>query len=357
MSFAYGRRFPVFFAFVACFSSPAFAQDGQTLVLGDSKEVPIATSWTLERTVTSEVPIAYGLSTVLPAVGAAVQLPATEERSHIDALSNDEAERLNGRYGSFVGRVGAVKWEAAGIFALLTATNIGKVIDEPQSFHFQDEGFFGKNTADLGVDKLAHSYNSYLISEILYRRMQRKTGGGRDSAITAAALGFGLQAYGEIYDGLHAGSGFSLGDVGFNLAGAVFSAARNSIPGLQEKLDFRIMIVPNHDFYTREGKEHFEQEHFLLALKLAGFDRFHNSPLRFLELHVGYHAKDFTIADRLAGVQPKRLPFVGFGFNFSELFLKQRRSAIARSARTVLEYFQVPYTAVHLDLPTGRLSP
>ncbi|QNE33429.1 DUF2279 domain-containing protein [Sphingomonas sp. NBWT7] len=261
------------------------------------------------------------------------------------------------RYHTFGARVGAVKWETLGIFALLTAGNIGKVIDEPQSFRFQDEGLFGKNTGSLGIDKLAHSYNTYLISEILYRRMERKTGGGAASAVTAAVLGSGLQIYGEIYDGVHAGSGFSVADVGFNLAGAAFSVARNTVPGLKAKLDFRIMIVPNDDFYTRSGKKHFEQQHFLLALKLAGFDALRATPLRFFELHAGYHAKDFTIPDRLAGVTPKRLPFVGVGFNFAELLFKGREGWLSKAARTGLQYYQIPYTAVHVDLPTGRLSP
>lgn len=260
------------------------------------------------------------------------------------------------RYRSFDARVGAVKWETAGIFALLTAGNIRKVIDEPQSFRFQDEGLFGKNTADLGVDKLAHSFNTYLISEILYRRMERKSGGGLPSAVTSAVLASGLQIYGEVYDGLHKGSGFSWGDVGFNVAGAGFSVLRNTVPGLKAKLDFRIMIVPNENVYTYQGKRHFEQQHFLLALKLAGFDRLRNSPLRFLEVHVGYHAKDFTIGERLAGVEPKRLPFVGLGFNFAQLF-RSPQTWVAKAARTTLQYYQIPYTSLHVDLPTGRLSP
>lgn len=260
------------------------------------------------------------------------------------------------RYRSFIGRVGAVKWEFGAALAVMTAINVGKVNGESQPFRFSNEGLFGKDTANLGLDKLAHAYNTYLLSEIFYRRMERKTGGGLGSAVTAAVLGSGLQIYAEVFDGFHRGAGFSAADVGFNVGGAAFSVLRNSVPGLKEKLDFRIMIVPNDDFYTFQGKKHFEQEHFLLALKLAGFEKLRNGPLRFLELHVGYHAKDFTIPDRLAGIEPKRLPFMGVGFNFAELF-RTRRSWIAKAARTTLQYVQVPYTSIHVDLPTGRLSP
>lgn len=253
------------------------------------------------------------------------------------------------RYDSFGERVGAVGWEVGAIAAVLTATNIGKVMREPQSFRFQDEGLFGRDTNNLGVDKLAHSYNTYLFSEILYRRMERKTGGGVASAVTAAALGAGLQFYGEFYDGLHEGSGFSLEDTAFNLAGAGFSALRNSVPRLHETVDFRLLIVPNSDIYTFNGKRHFEQQKFFLAFKPAGFEALKRTPLRLLELHVGYSARDFTNEDRAAGVRSHRAVFLGAGLNFTELFFRNARSPIAKAAATVLEYYQLPYTSVRTD--------
>ena len=253
------------------------------------------------------------------------------------------------RYDSFGERVGAVAWEAGAIAAVLTATNLGKVIREPQSFRFQDEGLFGRDTNNLGVDKLAHSYNTYLFSEILYRRMKRKTGGGVASAVTAAALGAGLQFYGEVYDGLHEGSGFSLQDTAFNLMGAGFSVLRNSVPQVRETVDFRLLIVPNSDIYTANGKRHFEQQKFFLAFKPAGFDALKRTPLRLLELHVGYSARDFTNEDRAAGVRSHRAVFLGAGVNFTQLFFRNARTPLAKAAATVLEYYQLPYTSVRTD--------
>lgn len=311
---------------------------------------PIFTDWRLE-----DGAAASDLFLAAPATGNTDSSLASV--GSLSLAAQDLKVPPDPRYRTFGGRVGAVKWETIGIAALLTATNIEKVIDDPQSFRFQDEGLFGKDTGTLGVDKLAHAYNTYLISEILYMRMERKTGGGTPSAVTAAVLGSGLQIYAELFDAFHAGSGFSVGDVAFNMGGAAFSVLRNSVPGVKSKLDFRIMIVPNDDFYTPRGKKHFEQQHFLFALKLSGFEKLRNSPLRFLELHAGYRAKDFTIPDRLAGITPQRLPFLGVGFNFSELFFNKRKGWLSKAARTGLQYYQIPYTAVHVDLPTGRLSP
>jgi hypothetical protein len=350
-------RAPLLLAASSILASPAWAKGGVDMpaVPTTSLSGVIATDWQLGTA---------GFHAPLPAseqpATAANDVPEFAANDPLDSSVPGELQnstQQDPRYRTFGSRVGAVKWETAGIFSLLTAVHIGNVANERQSFRFQDEGLFGKDTANLGLDKLAHAYNTYLISEVLYRRMERKTGGGPASAVTAAVLGSGLQIYAEIYDGLHAGSGFSVADVGFNMSGAAFSALRNTVPGLKEKLDFRIMIVPNNDFYTRQGKKHFEQEHFIMALKLAGFAGLRNSPLRFVELHAGYRAKDFTIPERLAGVRPQRLPFLGVGFNFAELFLKGRQSFPASAARTILQYYQLPYTAVHVDLPTGKLSP
>lgn len=257
---------------------------------------------------------------------------------------------LNPQYRSFGTRFGAVAWETAGLVAFLTAVNLPDILDDSQSFRFKSEGLFGKDTNNIGVDKIAHSYNTYLLSEILYRRMIRSTGGGVESAVTAAILGSALQTYGEILDGLKEGGGFGYEDFAFNTAGAAFSALRNSVPGLREKLDFRIEIVPNDDIYTFQGKKHFEQQRFHLVVKLSGFEGINRSPLRFLELHAGYYAKDFELEDIAAGLEPKRKPFVGVSINFAELLFGRSPTGLGRAAATVLEYVQPPYTTLKANL-------
>jgi hypothetical protein len=144
-------------------------------------------------------------------------------------------------------------------------------------------------------------------------------------------------------------SGFSIQDVLFNTGGAAFSVARNTIPGLEKKLDFRLLLIPNSDIYTFKGKRHYEQQRFMLALKLAGFDGMERSPLRFVELHAGYHASGFTNEDRARGETPRRRIFVGVGVNLKELFFKSPRSPVGRAAGQVLDYLQLPYTAIHVE--------
>lgn len=271
---------------------------------------------------------------------------ATEPLAGLPSATSISPEREE-QYNSFGERVGAVKWETLGLAAFLTAVNLPKDLKHGSSFHFHDEGFFGRDTDNVGVDKFAHAYNSYVIAEGLYARMKRKTGGGFKSALTSGIIAMGLQAYGEVYDGVEKSSGWSMQDVAFNIMGAGFSILRNSVPGLQDKLDFRLLLIPNHQIYSFAGKEHFRQEHFLLALKLSGFETFDHSVLRFVELQAGYSARGFTPRERARGETPQRRPFVGIGINLGELLFDSPGSPVERAMKTGLNYIQLPYTAIY----------
>lgn len=257
------------------------------------------------------------------------------------------AEDGEERHASFGRQMGAVKWEVAAIAAYMTVTQI-IVTKETESFHFQDEGWFGKNTKNLGVDKLTHAFNTYLITEFLHERIDRKTGGTAGGPLTAAILATALMTYSELYDAHKTSSGFSNQDMISNVAGAGFSVLRNTIPGLKEKLDFRLLLMPNSDIYTPKGKKHYAQQRFLLALTLAGFEEFHDSPLRFVELHAGYYVKGLAERGEPGAAPPQRRPFFGVGLNLKELFFKGTRSKVGRAAGTALDYIQVPYTGVYM---------
>lgn len=251
------------------------------------------------------------------------------------------------RYRSFGEKFDAVKWEVGGIFAYTTAVQLlGS--DELRSFRFQDEGWFGRDTGSLGLDKLSHAHNTYLVTELLHWRLTRKTGGVSGDALAAGALAFGLQLYGELWDGHKTTSGFSYQDALFNAGGALFSMLRNTTPGMREKVDFRLMIIPNSDIYSAKGQRHWRQQRYILAATLSGFDGLQESPLRFLELHAGYYATGFTDAELARGESPRRRPYFGIGFNFKELFFKNPRSLPARAGAAILDYWQLPYTSLQV---------
>lgn len=265
------------------------------------------------------------------------------------ALADDRLAGADRPHLSFGQRVGAVKWEAGSLFAYMTVTQVA-VTKGTRSFHFQNEGWFGKDTTNLGIDKLTHAFNSYMLAELLHWRISQKTGNAHGSAATAAVLASGLMIYSEIFDAHKKTSGFSVQDVLSNSAGAAFSVVRNTVPGLKEKLDFRLLLVPNSDIFTFKGKRHYEQQRYLLALQLAGFDKLRDGPLRFVELHAGYRATGFTAPQQERGERLRRSVFVGVGLNLNELFFRNTRSGVGHVASQTLNYLQLPYTAAHFDV-------
>lgn len=253
------------------------------------------------------------------------------------------------RYSSVGSRIAAIKWESLGVFAFYAAINAPKFWEPRKSFHFKQEGWFGQSTDSLGVDKLAHAYDTYILAELLHARLHQKTGAAEGDATTAALVASSAMIFSEIFDGIEENSGFSIEDVVMNTSGAAFSLLRNVVPGVRETLDFRLLLTPNSDFYTRTGRDHWAQQQYLLALKLSGFERFENSPLRFVELQTGYRVSDFTYKAIARGGNSKGHVYFGVGFNLRELFFKGAKSTAGRVAGTVLNYLQLPYTAIQHD--------
>jgi len=255
----------------------------------------------------------------------------------------------------FFRQAGSSSTEVLLLGGYVIAQGVPKLFKQTTRFHFKDEGWFGKGTQNAGMDKLTHAFNSYLIAEILHHRLHRNTGASEGDAVTAGVLAAGIMALNEMSDAIEPDSGYSLQDITMNIAGATFSVLRNTVPGLKEKLAFKIEIMPNDQIYSHVGKKHYEQQRFMFSLKGAGFDGLQGSALRFVDLQVGYYASDFLNSDRERGVTPKRHLFVGLGLNLGELLFSKSRSRIGRAAYSVLDYVQLPYTSLRYDT-TGRLG-
>ena len=322
----------------------------------------LASSVTIAAPASAETTLAavdYDLEKPAPAPAAAE--PALAEApaplltaGAVEATLEDTAEAPGASSAqvelSFGEHVKSIRTELAVAFGYMTAVNLAKIADRgaQSRFKFHDEGLFGRDTRELGMDKLVHAHNAYILSELIGARIRRNTGTSRGTAVSGALLSSGLMLYSEIYDGFKAGFGFY--DLAFNSMGAGFSVLRHTTPGLEEKLDFRVLIMPNRNIYSPTGLEHYRQLRYLLALELAGFDKFKRTPLRFVELHVGYYGKGFTEREKERGEPLQRKPFVGIGLNINELlFAGTPRSRAARAASQSLDYWQPPYTYIHAD--------
>ncbi len=163
------------------------------------------------------------------------------ERDTRALLRPDLAEQIQTySFETFARQTASVPWELAGLTAFGAA--LGFMTwdwGSSKEFKFHPEGWFGDKTGSGGMDKLGHAFSTYLVTELLTDRIVAN-GGGSGAAITAGLLSMGLMTAVEIVDGFAVDHGFAHGDMVMNALGAGFSVLRSTIPGLKEKVDFRL---------------------------------------------------------------------------------------------------------------------
>lgn len=279
-------------------------------------------------------------------------------------VNDDPPVKSEDRYNLdvFWDQAKSIPWRFGGAAAVITATGFANWDWGSSSFRFNSEGWFGKDTASLGMDKLGHAYSSYVLTEFFTDGIEH--GSPRHRSYTGAILAMGLMTYIEVFDGFSAAHGFSYEDMVVNAAGAAFSLARRSVPGLREKLDFRLLYIPSRStwsalscfpkpFCDRDGAvvrspiTDYVGQRYLLALKLSGFEPLRRTPLRLLEIHGGYYARGFTREEEERGDPLRRRLFVGLGLNVGELLFSGRPRGVRGAAKWALQYIQLPYTAAH----------
>ncbi|MFT4241683.1 MAG: DUF2279 domain-containing protein [Acidovorax sp.] len=248
---------------------------------------------------------------------------------------------------SFLENASRAKYETAALLAGITllgakSWNWGS----SHSFKFNSEGWFGRGTGSGGADKLGHAFSSYSISNLLTDAMYFRGGSREDAALAAAMISFGLMSYVELFDGYSVDHGFSKEDMVMNLSGIGLSYLRSVVPGLRDKLDFRLEYQKSSNSDFRPLSDYMGQR-YVFSLKLSGFDAFRTGPLRYVELQGGYYARGFKSADRS---QRERTTFLGVGVNLGELIFGGRPASrdlysMDHLGRAFLEHVQLPYTS------------
>jgi hypothetical protein len=337
------------------------------LCLGLAAAVPAAASDVADGKTRLALPPGYELS----ALGvAAVLAPAFDLKPRrvepdyriepVSALGNLEdslrfnLERLDvtgyADYNTdrFLDQSGSIIWDIVGAYGLTTALGLSSWDWELNTFRFESEGWFGDDTKYGGMDKLGHAYSGYLLTEYFTQRIAHSAEDRSGAAISGAILGMGVQTYVEVFDGFSGGHGFSYEDLIMDGIGVGFSMLRSTVPGLAEKLDFRMEYLPSGYAGSYSPATDYSGQKYLLALKLSGFEELEQTPLRFVELQVGYFARGFSDDERKEGADRQREPYVAIGLNLNELLgaspVKDTTAGLI--AQRATEYFQVPYTYI-----------
>jgi hypothetical protein len=258
----------------------------------------------------------------------------------------------------------SVRWELAAVGAGLAAVGL-RDWDWGNGSQFQtiEEGWFAKNTAHGGMDKIGHAFSTYVIADILTDRIRANASNPIGAPITGALVAFGIMGLGETLDGFTGRHRFSREDIVANGVGAAFAILRNSIPGLREKLDWRLMYTPAS--FERPGITEseeagilppYQRQRYIMALKGSGFEALKTTPLRYAELHVGFDARGFEPDERRLRYPIERTFYVGVGLNLNEVlfgagsvpnFRKYKDTLPAWAVQKAFEYLQVPYTAAY----------
>ena len=255
--------------------------------------------------------------------------------------------------GTFVDNVALIPWETAAIVGGTVAIGVADWSWGSSSFHFESEGFFGDDTKNGGMDKLGHAFGSALMADFFTQRLSRKTSDIHAAALTGSLLSYGVMGMVEVFDGFSDDHGFSGEDVVMNTIGVTFSYLRNTVPGLKEKLDFRLEYIPSGYGGTFKPHSDYAGQKYVLALKLAGFEQFEDTPLRYVELQAGYFTEGFERSEAMdKNISESQHPYLAIGVNLSELLFKEPDEAEPLPvdlARYGFQWFQIPYTYATFD--------
>jgi hypothetical protein len=255
-------------------------------------------------------------------------------------------------------RTQALIWGGAGTVLAYGATVWWK---DGSSGHFRttSEGWFGQDTYTGGADKLGHAYSTYAGTRLLAHAFEW-AGNDRDDAIAlSAATVFGTLLAVETLDGFSERYKFSKEDLIMNAVGTGLGLLFEKNKRLDDLFDFRLHYWPSGDAkrLNEVGPigDHSGQTYLLVA-KATGIPQLRNHDvLRYFELAAGYGSRGFEPNDGAPAPDRSRHVYIGISLNISEILRNTvfrdsaEKTRSQRVTETVLEYVQVPGTAVLAD--------
>jgi hypothetical protein len=260
------------------------------------------------------------------------------------------AEDVNSHWQALWQDTRALRWQSG---LLIGSTALIGLRDwnwgSQATFRTRNEGWFESDTESGGLDKLAHAYSAYFITNGLAEQLQRQGRSSERAALSATALTQAILLGVELFDGTSVNYGWSNQDVLMNLLGSGAAYLRQTHPALRDRIDLRLEYQPSgYRGFSPVGD--YAGQKYLLALKLSGLDATRDTPLRYLELHAGYYARGFSPEEVADGSSRSRQSFVGIGLNLNELLWGPRHAsapAMQHYGRLFLDHIQLPASAFH----------
>ena len=233
-----------------------------------------------------------------------------------------------------------------------------------QSYHFHNEGFFGKNTYAGGADKVSH----FVINASVARELALIFDRQGHSVEQSTALAFGLTALvGVIVESGDALSvyGFSYEDLTADVLGAATGLFLTR-KGLNDLVGLRGGRV-SRDFPLPEGHTpslgaNYSGEIYSVDLKLAGLARRLNvrpGVARFLLVSSTYDTKGYGYSPALPLADRQRNVGIEIGLNLPEMLTAvgiRETTWWGNLLHMILNFYRLPYTSFgfHYDLNHGR---
>ncbi|HSR74197.1 MAG TPA: DUF2279 domain-containing protein [Sulfurovum sp.] len=271
----------------------------------------------------------------------------TDERSYFEIAMGKPAKPLTEE--ELKNRVIYTNLIGAGAIALWGTVYWDYFTSAPVS---GDEGWFGSDTKYGGVDKLGHMYSVYLFSLGFSSLFEYWGMSEEESFIYGPLTSWIFHGIMEVGDSFSESQGFSYEDLVMNTLGAAFYYVREKYPAVKETVDFRLEYVPDfnsdQDIFTQ-----YDSMKYLMALKFSGFESMEDTPLKYLELQVGYYTRGYEDHDPYS--TKERVIYTGIGINSSEVL----KALGWTKTSEVLHYYQLPYTYIPFghDLDSNSYIP
>ena len=248
---------------------------------------------------------------------------------------------------------GKTLWLSVGVIAAVPI--VGELVwwkgNAHGSFHFTDEGWFGRDTYAGGADKASHIFFGYMAGRELskwYERFGNTPKQSRLLSIGLVALGGALV---ELGDGFTEVYGYAWNDVASNFAGGL-AAAGIGAAGIDDVVGFRFGIVSAEippPCCRAFGYGHdYSEDVYSADLKLGGaLGRLGLRPgaARFFLLSLTYGSKGYRFSPE--DVRERNVG-IDVGLNMPEILLAigvPKTKWWGEALLTIFEYIRIPYTA------------